>query len=426
MCVCNPRLFHLDSSNKEINSSNYCFYGNLKICLHINLKSVMMKKIFLISGLLILSVFGSSVYPQTDVPPDIKNYVDASNIIIDRMDSIKATVDSVRAEMLLVTQNTESEKLFGSDIDWYNFAFAFLAFIVACFSAVYDFRGFRESKRTADNVTRVSLEVQMAQFDDLIRHLYRNLVCTIAFTNKILERKSHVEYPSEEHLMKLKVLPEDVLHLEKYNDNNNIYKMMHELKLLLRNYDVEIDTAMMHLKDGKISVEVLRNDLDTLAFKPLYLTKRILEITCQMTDLKGRDKSASPFKNAASIIVREHISKLKENRGPLDMRRYLDLNFAVGDAEIERPYDGLRRSRARLIDAAKGTNMLSYDDMYKDSGTYHEYCDMLEMLCEQDEAFVPFRDNITLGEFEFNKYLLTMLSIDATVEYKKIHMIKIL
>lgn len=385
-----------------------------------------MKKIFLISGLLILSVFGSSVYPQTDVSPDIKNYVDASNIIIDRMDSIKATVDSVRAEMLLVTQNTESEKLFGSDIDWYNFAFAFLAFIVACFSAVYDFRGFRESKRTADNVTRVSLEVQMAQFDDLIRHLYRNLVCTIAFTNKILERKSHVEYPSEEHLMKLKVLPEDVLHLEKYNDNNNIYKMMHELKLLLRNYDVEIDTAMMHLKDGKISVEVLRNDLDTLAFKPLYLTKRILEITCQMTDLKGRDKSASPFKNAASIIVREHISKLKENRGPLDMRRYLDLNFAVGDAEIERPYDGLRRSRARLIDAAKGTNMLSYDDMYKDSGTYHEYCDMLEMLCEQDEAFVPFRDNITLGEFEFNKYLLTMLSIDATVEYKKIHMIKIL
>lgn len=385
-----------------------------------------MKKIFLISGLLILSVFGSSVYPQTDVPPDIKNYVDASNIIIDRMDSIKATVDSVRAEMLLVTQNTESEKLFGSDIDWYNFAFAFLAFIVACFSAVYDFRGFRESKRTADNVTRVSLEVQMAQFDDLIRHLYRNLVCTIAFTNKILERKSHVEYPSEEHLMKLKVLPEDVLHLEKYNDNNNIYKMMHELKLLLRNYDVEIDTAMMHLKDGKISVEVLRNDLDTLTFKPLYLTKRILEITCQMTDLKGRNKSISPFKNAASIIVREHISKLKENRGPLDMRRYLDLNFAVGDAEIERPYDGLRRSRARLIDAAKGTNMLSYDDMYKDSGTYHEYCDMLEMLCEQDEAFVPFRDNITLGEFEFNKYLLTMLSIDATVEYKKIHMIKIL
>ena len=200
-----------------------------------------MKKTFLVLGLLMLSIFGPSIYSQTDTLPDIKSYVDASSIIIDRMDSIKATVDSVKAEILLVTENTEGEKLFGGDIDWYNFAFAFLAFLVACFSAVYDFRGFRESKRTADNVTRVSLEVQMAQFDDLIRHLYRNLICTMAFTNKILEKKEHVEYPSEEHLMKLKVLPEDVLHLEKYNDNNSIYKMMHEFKLLLRNYDIEIN-----------------------------------------------------------------------------------------------------------------------------------------------------------------------------------------
>ena len=385
-----------------------------------------MKKTFLVLGLLMLSIFGPSIYSQTDTLPDIKSYVDASSIIIDRMDSIKATVDSVKAEILLVTENTEGEKLFGGDIDWYNFAFAFLAFLVACFSAVYDFRGFRESKRTADNVTRVSLEVQMAQFDDLIRHLYRNLICTMAFTNKILEKKEHVEYPSEEHLMKLKVLPEDVLHLEKYNDNNHIYKMMHELKLLLRNYDVEIDTAMMHLKDGKISVEVLRNDLDTLTFKPLYLTKRILDITYYMANLKGGNKSISPFKNAASIIVREHFSKLKENRGPLDMCRYLDLNFATGNAEVERPYDGLRRSRVILMDAAKGQNTLNYNDIYKDNETYHEYCGLLETLCEQDEAFTPFRDSMTLGEFEFNKYFLTMLSIDATVEYKKIHMIKIL
>ena len=133
-----------------------------------------MKKTFLVLGLLMLSIFGPSIYSQTDTLPDIKSYVDASSIIIDRMDSIKATVDSVKAEILLVTENTEGEKLFGGDIDWYNFAFAFLAFLVACFSAVYDFRGFRESKRTADNVTRVSLEVQMAQFDDLIRHHMHN------------------------------------------------------------------------------------------------------------------------------------------------------------------------------------------------------------------------------------------------------------
>ena len=78
------------------------------------------------------------------------------------------------------------------------------------------------------------------------------------------------------------------------------------------------------------------------------------------------------------------------------------------------------------MDAAKGQNTLNYNDIYKDNETYHEYCGLLETLCEQDESFTPFRDSMTLGEFEFNKYFLTMLSIDATVEYKKIHMIKIL
>lgn len=385
-----------------------------------------MKNKFLILCILMLNAFNSAIYSQEASSLESKDYIGSNKVIIDRMDSIKAKVDSVKAEILLVTKNTEGEKLFGSDIDWFNFAFAFLAFIVACISAVYDFRGFRESKRTADNVTRVSLDVQMAQFDDLIRHLYRNLICTLAFTRKILGNKEHEEYPSEEHLLKLKVLPEDVLHLEKYNDDNNIYKMMHELKLLLRNYDIEIDTAMMHLKDGNISVNVLRNDLDTLTFKPLYLTKRILGITAEMIKLKGGNKNLQPFRNAASIITREHISKLKENKEAFETCNFLDLNFADSEDKIERPYDGLRRSRDLLLKAADGPDTLNYDDIYDGGNTYHEYCSILENICRQDGSFNAFKDDITLGEFEFGKYLLTMLSIDTANELKKIHMIKII
>ena len=374
--------------------------------------------------LLMLSAFNSAaIYSQTELSLDDKDYTQVNKIIIDRMDSIKAKVDSVKAEILLVTKNTEGEKLFGGDIDWYNFAFAFLAFIVACISAFYDFRGFRESKRTADNVTRVSLDVQMAQFNDLIRHLYRNLVCTMAFTKKTLDKREHLEYPSEEHLLKLKVLPEDVLHLEKYNNNNDIYKMMHELKLLLRNYDIEIDTAMMHLKDGMIKVNVLKNDLDTLTFKPLYLTKKILDIIVKFKDAKP---NMQPFKNAAIIITKEHISKLRENKETFDIYNYFDLNIADCKNEIERPYDGLRRSIDLLIKAANGPDTLYYDDIYETNTIYHEYCGLIENICKQDKRFSSLKDNITLGKFEFKKYLLTMLSIDATIELKKIHMIKII
>lgn len=343
------------------------------------------------------------------------------------MDSIKAKVDSVKTEILLVTQNTRGIKIFGADIDWYNFIFALLAFIVACFSAVYDFRGFQESKRTADNVTRVSLDVQMAQFDDLIRHLYRNLVCTIAFTRKVIDNKAHTEFPSEVHLLKLKVLPEDVLHLEKYNDNNIIYKKMHELKLLLRNYDIEIDTAMMHLKDGRISLDVLRDDLDTLTFKPLYLTNKILGITELMIKLKGGNRNIKPFRNAASIITKEHISKVNENEKLFDISNFIDLNIADSEVSIEKPYDGLRRSRNIFQKVAKGEGNLLYDDIYDtEKPNYHEYCTIIENISRQEELLKTFKDDITLGQFDFPKNFLTMLSIDATIELEKIHMIGII
>lgn len=96
---------------------------------------------------------------------------------------------------------------------------------------------------------------------------------------------------------------------------------MHELKLLLRNYDIEIDTAMMHLKDGLISVDVLRNDLDTLTFKPLYLTNKILGITELMIKLKGGNRNLKPFRNAASVITKEHVSKLNENEKLFDISK---------------------------------------------------------------------------------------------------------
>ena len=384
-----------------------------------------MRHIIFIISLFVLSAF--SIYSQTEPASYFRDTISSNSIIIDRMDSIKATVDSVKAEIILVTENTRGEELFGADIDWYNFIFAFLAFFVACFSAVYDYRGFKESKRTADNVIRVSLDVQMAQFDDLIRHLYRNLVCTLAFTRRILNNGKHVEYPSEEHLLKLKVLPEDVLHLEKYNDDNIIYKKMHELKLLLRNYDIEIDTAMMHLKDGKINTEVLRNDLDTLTFKPLYLTYKILTITDMMIKLKGGNFNIKPFRNAASIITREHICKLQENENLFNLNNFFDLNIANSKDDIEKPYDGLRRSRNTFLNAAKGEDNLLYKDIYDtDRPNYHEYCSVLENICKHDASFKTFKDNITHGEFEFSKHLLTMLSIDVTIELKKIHMIGII
>ncbi|MDR1518104.1 MAG: hypothetical protein LBS52_08445 [Dysgonamonadaceae bacterium] len=126
---------------------------------------------------------------------------------------------------------------------------------------------------------------------DLIRHLYRNkvVVCTLRWklnekekVARKLTEKYNLYYPSEEHLLKLKMLPED-LRLDRFENAPEHYDMLHKLELYFRNYNVEIDVALDHLKSKNLSVEVKDRDLDTLEFKSGFLTAEIDKL---MLDLK--------------------------------------------------------------------------------------------------------------------------------------------
>ena len=442
-------------------------------------------------------------------------------------------------------------------LDFINIAIAFIALViaikslrVACKSLNiatqslrYDKAGYEETKRTADNVTRASFNVQKGQFDDLIRHLYRNLVCTLAFTQRIMENRDpeqmkeskpfpeksdhkdkkgkqgspkssnrqqrqrkgkyfsayrqaenqdvnqsqpelketepqekKYQYPSEEHLLKLKVLPEDVLHLESYNQDDKIYQKMHELKLLLRNYDIEIDTAMTHLKENAQDETMIKENLDTLTFKPLFLISKIVGV------VKSLDKKESmeidEYQNAASIMTRSHVGNLIEHKESFRINEYLDLNLQLplektGRADVDKeatrvkkPYNGFGRAYnlffKEVINANKKakpdeghadkTAKNEDEDSIKDYVTHSErfedkkpddYKDAIVGICGKDEVkpndkestkkLKNFRKSITTkeedketkGNFPFKKHFLTMLSIDVTIELSKIHMIDI-
>ena len=107
-----------------------------------------------------------------------------------------------------------------------------------------------------------------------MRHLYRNLVVTFTLKRK-LEDIEFKGYPSEEHLMKLKI-PMENIHLESFYGNGKKYEIMHNLYLNLRNYNVEIDAVCKHLKDAIISKEIKNRDINTLIFKCSFLTERIM------------------------------------------------------------------------------------------------------------------------------------------------------
>ena len=434
-----------------------------------------MRKICVTLFAAMLSFFALNALPnlQENIGLDslVENYTATSDSVIQRMDVITAKVDSVHTQM-----KSDSEKnwlwwdinnsnvwiaFFALLIGFLAYNIGILSFGIGIAGTIYSALGYKASKRTADNVLRASFNVQKGQFDDLIRHLYRNLVCTLAFSQKVLEESTHKkatnilkkicntlirkkaahnEYPSEEHLLKLKVLPEDILHLEKYNNNSDIYTKMHELKLLLRNYDTEIDTTLMHLKNKNVTLEEVRNDLDTLVYKPLHLINAIREITDEMKKHIGKedkdaDTSFDASENAALRMTREHIKKLDDwEKKKAPFGKYIDLTRMVppfiketereeNESPIPKPYDGLRRSRNLFYDKA-AISLLKKQDIFG-SDKFNGYSRQIEKICKEVTRLAAFKDNILSEQYGFKQYFLTMLSIDVTIELNNIHMIKL-
>ena len=161
--------------------------------------------------------------------------------------------------------------------DGFNILIAFTALVFSVFT-------FCSQNKTSRNTKKLSQHAQRNLLLDLVRHLYRNLVITYTVKTK-LEDILYKGYPSEEHLIKLKV-PMENIHLEAFYGNDRMYEVMHNLYLNLRNYNEEIDVACIHFKDTNLSEEVKKRDLDTLLFKPSFLTERILITMYELWEIK--------------------------------------------------------------------------------------------------------------------------------------------
>ncbi len=158
----------------------------------------------------------------------------------------------------------------------------------------------------------VSRNTQKRLFEDMIRHLYRNKVCTL--TMMLKWSKNTKSYPSEEHMLKLKMLPDDI-HFEQYYKDPDNYHNMHNLELLLRNYNVEIDVAMMHLKDSELDDSVKIRDFATLNFKTGFITGRIIDLLVKLNQGTMRYN----IEMAGNIITHAQALNDNSNRHQFDI-----------------------------------------------------------------------------------------------------------
>ena len=229
--------------------------------------------------------------------------------------------------------------------DGFNILIAFTALVFSVFT-------FCSQNKTSRNTKKLSQHAQRNLLLDLVRHLYRNLVITYTVKTK-LEDILYKGYPSEEHLIKLKV-PMENIHLEAFYGNDRMYEVMHNLYLNLRNYNEEIDVACIHFKDTNLSEEVKKRDLDTLLFKPSFLTERILITMYELWDSKHvsadfnqegyRDRIIELLKDSETVqAAKDKIMEAQHGNtnASYDLKNTADSNFS--------PYSNKKSSYAQIL-----------------------------------------------------------------------------
>lgn len=345
---------------------------------------------------------------------------------------------SLQDTLSLIANNTAPDEFLKQDIDELNLWIAIIALIVGILGTWFGWLAYRFSKKTADNVVRMSANTQIAQLNDLIRHLYRNLVVTIAFTKRMSTTKEHVNYPSEIHLQKLKMLPDDAIHLEKYNDNTDVYKVMHELKLLLRNYDTEIDIAQIHLKDRNIENDVLTDDLNGLCYKPFHLINSIILVE-QAMNKYARDTNENHYKDMILIILSEHFNKLANNIDHIEKwgQRYAFVNYCQDpETDCSRSFKELKKLEETFFQTCVDTQQFFHiqsEELFDTSNSYLQ--DKARKLMKSESQNLNKLWEITQNEnletmlktefIDFNALLPILISIDVAIEHDKIKLIKL-
>ena len=169
----------------------------------------------------------------------------------------------------------------------------YVAVIVAILSMLVAWAAYRSQSKTERNTMKITEEGQFELLIDYLRHAYANLVAIKAVYYRLagypdglapslddfkgrLHGRLRTHYPSEEHLRKL-TIDTEALHPEAFVHTQDKYAGIHNLLLLVRNYNTETAVAEKHLCDRGLAPWAKDRDLNTLIFKQNLFCKSFME-----------------------------------------------------------------------------------------------------------------------------------------------------
>lgn len=219
---------------------------------------------------------------------------------------------------------------------WSNLNFyGIVGVVLALFSLLYTFRSYVSQSQTESNTRNVPIKDQKNKFRDLTRHEYRNLVVVLTTAMKFFADDNAKDgmrkaYPSESHILKLQAAPEDFV----LDINPQMAATVSEMRLLLRNYNIEINVACNHLSRPAINDDAVNRDYDNLIFKPLFLVRNACNMEAQLKEEENLcwreaikrhfhiSKQSEQTKQqrvdvllvrSIKIIIKEHLKKIAIN-----------------------------------------------------------------------------------------------------------------
>lgn len=228
-----------------------------------------------------------------------------ATIARDTIPAIQSDQEEIYAKLFSlineVKANTIPTELTQTDFDeWTGLFLASIAAIGTFLTAYYIYKDYRQNQ--------INTSFQESIFKDLLRHYYRNFIVLHAMKIK-LENNSYNSYPSEEHILKFKSLPED-LRINQFTTSTKNYDVLHRFELLLRNVNTEIDVFLEHLKNQNLPLDVKQRDMKAMAFKFPMISERILEITQTLkVDFNTREKFTAFLKSVSADNVQRKKSK---------------------------------------------------------------------------------------------------------------------
>ena len=322
--------------------------------------------------------------------------------LTEKIDNVQQSVDGLVSSINEKTEDIKNNTHFGTK-EW-------IGWWVAFFSLVFAAVTYLAQSKTEKHTQNAPISAQVGQFKDLTRHLYRNLVCTSAaiarYNSKENKLPNHLDtdtkreaYPSESNFNKLKTMPDDVI-LD-IDVDENTYAALHELRVLLRNYNIEIDVASKHISDASIWNQALIQDFDNLLFKPLHLVKAALG---PESLLLSTDSGIRPLSDRGLLIViEEHFEKLRSNFNTLGKKQsqaYLKAFFGSVSTNKKKTdtYNFVQKAFVKIIDET-GSVKRSVDNLAK-------------LGCEEfGSDFTKKSENgysITLDKDDLKKYLVSL------------------